>query len=84
MDILQTVFISKIKADKFSVPYQSLLLILMYLFEAKKEDAIKEILERIGEKAIKEDFLRVSQKANWKEAFHNKVICYNAIVLVTG
>lgn len=84
LDILQTFFITKIKADKMSVPYQSLLLILMYLHEEKNDEKIKKIFEQIGEKTIEEDFLQLSKIQNWKEVFHEKVICYNAIVLVTG
>lgn len=84
LEILQTFFIAKIKADKKSVPYQSLLLILLYLHEENKKEKIEKVLEQIGEKTIAEDFFRLSEIENWKEAFHEKVICYNTIVLVTG
>lgn len=84
LDILQTSFITKIKDDKMSVPYQSLLLIMMYLREEKDEERIKKIFDLIGDKTIEEDFLQLSKIENWKEVFHNKVICYNAIVLVLG
>ena len=82
--ILQKHFMVKIRVDNMSVPYQSLLLILMYLQEENCKEEIKHILSQVGVSSIKKDFLQLSKCRNWKEAFHNKVICYNSIVLVTG
>lgn len=82
--VLQTNFKTKIKVDKMSVPYKSILLILMYLYEEKSIEKVKEIIYEIGEEVIEEDFLQLSEIENWKETFREKVKCYNGIVLVTG
>lgn len=84
LHVLQTHFKTKIEVDKMSVPYKSILLILMYLYEHGNKKRVESIIKEIGKEIIEEDFLQLSKTRNWKEAFHEKVKCYNEIVLVTG
>ena len=81
-DILLSDFTKKIKSDNKSVPYQSLLLILMYLHELREDE--KNILDQLECISINDDFNKLSQTENWKENFQNKVKYCNGIVLVTG
>lgn len=81
-DILLSDFTKKIKSDNKSVPYQSLLLILMYLHELGEE--LESILNQLEGISIKEDFNQLCQTINWKKYFQNKVKYCNGIVLVTG
>lgn len=80
--ILLSDFTKKIKSDNKSVPYQSLLLILMYLHELGEN--VKSILNQLECISIKDDFNQLCQTINWKEHFQNKVKYCNGIVLVTG
>ena len=80
--ILLSDFTKKIKSDNKSVPYQSLLLILMYLHELGEN--VESILNQLECISIKDDFNRLCQTINWKEYFQNKVKYCNGIVLVTG
>jgi hypothetical protein len=81
-DILLSDFTKKIKSDNKSVPYQSLLLILMYLHELE-EDA-ESILLQLEDISIRDDFNHLCQTISWKNCFQNKVKYCNGIVLVTG
>jgi hypothetical protein len=81
-DILLSDFTQKIKSDNKSVPYQSLLLILMYLHELE-EDA-ESILLQLEDISIRDDFNHLCQTISWKNCFQNKVKYCNGIVLVTG
>ena len=80
--ILLSDFTKKIKSDNKSVPYQSLLLILMYLHELGEN--VESILNQLECISIKDDFDQLCQTINWKEYFQNKVKYCNGIVLVTG
>lgn len=82
LNVLLSDFIEKIKSDNLSVPYQSLLLILMYLHEMKGE--VKKILSQFEGSSIQSDFFQLCQTAQWKKSFCNKVKYCNGIVLVTG
>lgn len=81
-NILLSDFTKKIKSDNTSVPYQSLLLILMYLHELGED--VEIILNLLEDIPIQNDFNRLCQTANWKNCFQNKVKYCNSIVLVTG
>lgn len=80
--ILLSDFTKKIKSDNKSVPYQSLLLILMYLHELGEN--VESIFDQLECISIKDDFNQLCQTKNWKEYFQNKVKYCNGIVLVTG
>lgn len=80
--ILLSDFTKKIKSDNTSVPYQSLLLILMYLHELNED--VENIFIRINDISIRDDFNQLCQEQNWKNCFQNKVKNCNGIVLVTG
>lgn len=82
VNILLSDFTKKIKSDNISVPYQSLLLILMYLHEL--EEDVEIILIKLECISIRDDFNRLCQIINWKTCFQNKVKYCNGIVLVTG
>lgn len=82
VNILLSDFIKKIKSDNISVPYQSLLLILMYLHEL--EEDVEYILTQLEDISIQDDFYRLCQTIHWKKCFQNKVKYCNGIVLVTG
>lgn len=82
VNILLSDFTKKIKSDNISVPYQSLLLILMYLHEL--EEDVESILIRLESISIRDDFNQLCQTINWKKCFQNKVKYCNGIVLVTG
>lgn len=82
--ILKSFFKSKIQSDTQAVPYQGLLLVLMYLKEWDEEALIESILSQFHNDKIKEDFSILSEQKEWRKAFHNKVTCCNNIVLVTG
>ena len=82
--VLQTHFKTKIKVDKMSVPYKSILLILMYLYKESNKEKTDNIIKEIGEETVAEDFLQLSKNKNWREYFCGKVKYYNEIVLVTG
>lgn len=81
-NILLSDFTKKIKSDNESVPYQSLLLILMYLHELDED--VENIFIRINDISIREDFNQLSREQNWENFFQNKVKNCNGIVLVTG
>lgn len=81
-NILLSDFTKKIKSDNISVPYQSLLLILMYLHEL--EEDVESILIQLEGISIRDDFNQLCQAINWKKCFQNKVKYCNGIVLVTG
>ena len=81
-NILLSDFIKKIKSDNKSVPYQSLLLVLMYLHDLGEN--VENILNQLGCISLKDDFNQLCQAINWKEYFQNKVKYCNGIVLVTG
>ena len=81
-NILLSDFTKKIKSDNESVPYQSLLLILMYLHELDED--VENIFIQMNDISIREDFNQLCQKQNWKNCFQNKVKNCNGIVLVTG
>ncbi len=81
-DILLSDFIKKIKSDNKSVPYQSLLLILMYLHELKED--VENIFIQMKDISIQDDFNRLCRAKDWKKCFQNKVKYCNGIVLVTG
>lgn len=82
LDILLSDFTKKIKSDNKSVPYQGLLLILMYLHELGEH--VESILNQLEEISIRDDFNRLCQTISWKNCFQNKVKYCNGIVLVTG
>jgi tetratricopeptide (TPR) repeat protein len=82
LDILLSGFASKIKSDNKSVPYQSLLLILMYLHELKED--VENILVQFESISIRDDFNQLCKTINWKNCFQNKVKYCNSLVLVTG
>ena len=82
LDILLSDFTKKIKSDSKSVPYQSLLLILMYLYEL--EEDVENILLQHEDILIRNDFNHLCQTISWKNCFQNKVKNCNGIVLVTG
>lgn len=82
LDILLSDFTKKIKSDNKSVPYQGLLLILMYLHELGED--VESILNQLEEISIRDDFNHLCQTINWKICFQNKVKYCNGIVLVTG
>lgn len=82
LNILLSDFTKKIKSDNTSVPYQSLLLILMYLHEL--EEDVENIFNRLEDISIQDDFNQLCQTENWKNCFQNKVKYCNGIVLVTG
>lgn len=82
LDILLSDFTKKIKSDNKSVPYQGLLLILMYLHELGED--VESILNQLEEISIRDDFNHLCQTINWKNCFQNKVKYCNGIVLVTG
>lgn len=81
-NILLSDFIKKINSDNTSVPYQSLLLILMYLHELEEE--VENIFNQLDDVSIQDDFNQLCRTTNWKKCFQNKVKCCNGIVLVTG
>lgn len=81
-DILLSDFTKKIKSDNKSVPYQSLLLILMYLYELGED--VENMLLPFEDISLRDDFNHLRQIINWKNCFQNKVKCCNGIVLVTG
>lgn len=82
LDILLSDFTKKIKSDNKSVPYQSLLLILMYMHELGED--VESILNQLEEIPIRDDFNHLCQTISWKNCFQNKVKYCNGIVLVTG
>lgn len=81
-DILLSDFIKKIKSDNKSVPYQGLLLILMYMHELRED--VEGILNQLEDISIRDDFNHLCQAISWKNCFRNKVKHCNGIVLVTG
>lgn len=82
VNILLSDFTKKIKSDNISVPYQSLLLILMYLHELKED--VESILNQLEGISMRNDFNQLCHTINWKTCFQNKVKYCNGIVLVTG
>lgn len=82
--ILKRVFQVKIQSDATAVPYQGLLLILMYLREWNEDVLIDSVLSQFRNNKLKEDFSTLSSQKEWRKTFHNKVICCNNLVLVTG
>ena len=85
LDELENTFESKIQKDNTSVPYQGLLLVLMYFYELKEDKLIDRIKKKFENTMIIEDFsnLIVFQK-DWRNQFNSKVINCSGIVLVTG
>lgn len=82
--MLTELFKDKIMKDQDSVPYQCLLVILLYYFEAQNIKRIKQILIEFSLKILSKDFSRLSKMKNWRETFHSKVVFRGDVILVTG
>ena len=77
-------FREKIVRDQDSVPYQCILVILLYLNETQNTKKIKQILEKLDLDILNRDFLRLSDLQHWRETFHSKVAFRGDVILVTG
>lgn len=84
INTLTTIFAEKIIKDKQSVPYQGMLLILLYLYDLKELEIVNDLKVRFKGTDLVSDFSKLLKEKDWRSQFRNKVICYSEIVLVTG
>lgn len=84
IDTLTNKFEKKIIRDKQSVPYQSMLLIFLYLHELEEFQLLNDLKIRFKDTNLITDFSKLLDKKDWRSQFRTKVICYSGIVLVTG
>lgn len=82
--VLMVTFKEKIEKDTESVPYQSMLLCLMYLKGQNENCKIQSILSAFDRTRLPYDYTRLKDLPNWKTNFNNKVKCSGSVVLVTG
>ena len=84
INILINSFREKIAQDQDSVPYQCLLVVLLYFKEAQNTKRIKQLLNELNLDILNKDFSRLSKLEHWRETFHSKVVFRGNVILVTG
>jgi len=82
--ILIEKFKNKIENDAASVPYNAILLSLMYFSVLNEELEIQRILNTFCKTQLPNDYAKLKDLPNWKMHFNNKVKYSGSVVLVTG
>lgn len=82
--VLLNTFKTKIVVDEESVPFNSMLLIMMYLQELDDTFALNNLLDAFRETPLSNRYYSMKDIPEWRNLFHNKVKFSETVILVTG
>lgn len=82
--VLHKTFTIKISIDEASVPFNAMLLIMMYLQELDDTIALNHILDEFKATPLSNRYYSMRNLPEWRSVFHSKVKLSGSVILVTG